>query len=487
MSRPLARQSQRLASSLSPGRYALSLSASGIFMNSKMNSLFIILCFSLLYTSSSYSQGIQAVNHAKVTVTDNNQPLETDSLNVRIVGKLEYLPGEMYAYGLDIEDSLAFVTDLNHGLRIISIANPTRPYEISSLDPEGSGGAIEVVGNYAYIADYLEGFKVISLEDINNPELVGFSQYWGLEYVTIYGEYAYIGGYGVGSIKILSIEDPTNPIEVGSYHWGLTEDLYIYNLYAYVALDYTGGAGGLGILDISDPIHPTEVNRIDLEGTAWEIEIAEPYAFVASETAGLAVLSIEDPTNPVELSYVGDYFSYRLDVSDDFLYVFGIDYLSVISISDPYHPLEVGHYHNEDHTAWDILVSGSTAFVAQTDAGFIIYEYYGPTSINDSNETTSSLPRLFSLSQNYPNPFNPSTTIQYDIPEGNGTVPVKILVYDIRGRLVRKLVDEEKESGSYQVHWDGIDERGLQVSTGLYLYRLEASELSVSRKMLIVR
>ena len=101
--------------------------------------------------------------------------------------------------------------------------------------------------------------------------------------------------------------------------------------------------------------------------------------------------------------------------------------------------------------------------------------------------TSASLPRVFSLSQNYPNPFNPSTTIRYDIPGGSVTVPVRLLVYDIRGRLVRKLVDRDREPGRYQVHWDGRDDRGASVSSGVYLYRIEAGEFKSIRKMVLVR
>jgi flagellar hook assembly protein FlgD len=97
------------------------------------------------------------------------------------------------------------------------------------------------------------------------------------------------------------------------------------------------------------------------------------------------------------------------------------------------------------------------------------------------------LPHSYALSQNYPNPFNPSTTISYDIPIVSGTVPVKILVYDIRGRLVRKLVDQEKEPGRNQVHWDGRDEVDKQVSSGVYLYRIEAGNFTSVRKMILVR
>jgi hypothetical protein len=100
---------------------------------------------------------------------------------------------------------------------------------------------------------------------------------------------------------------------------------------------------------------------------------------------------------------------------------------------------------------------------------------------------SSRLPKAFAISQNYPNPFNPSTTIAYDIPEGRAAVRVRIAVYDIRGRLVRKLVDEERPPGSYRVHWDGREERGEPVGSGVYLYRIQAGDYRSSRKMVVVR
>jgi len=106
--------------------------------------------------------------------------------------------------------------------------------------------------------------------------------------------------------------------------------------------------------------------------------------------------------------------------------------------------------------------------------------------INDDPYSIPSLPKIFSLSQNYPNPFNPSTTISYDIPEGNGSMPVKINIYDIRGRLMRKLVDQEKKPGSYQVHWGGRNDKGQQVSSGVYLYRIDAGEFISTRKMVML-
>ncbi len=93
----------------------------------------------------------------------------------------------------------------------------------------------------------------------------------------------------------------------------------------------------------------------------------------------------------------------------------------------------------------------------------------------------------YSISQNYPNPFNPSTTLTYSIPEDAGIVRVEVTVYDIRGRLVRRLAEGTREGGTYQAHWDGRDSRGVPVPSGVYLYRVTAGDFSDMRKMVLAR
>jgi len=100
---------------------------------------------------------------------------------------------------------------------------------------------------------------------------------------------------------------------------------------------------------------------------------------------------------------------------------------------------------------------------------------------------SSLIPKSFSVYQNYPNPFNPSTTIRYEIPERDGYILVNLSVYDLRGRLIVKLVDGEKTAGRYQVHWDGRDKQGQNVSSGVYLYQIVAGDFISTRKMIIVR
>jgi hypothetical protein len=97
-----------------------------------------------------------------------------------------------------------------------------------------------------------------------------------------------------------------------------------------------------------------------------------------------------------------------------------------------------------------------------------------------------SLPRAFALNQNYPNPFNPSTSINFDIPDGNN-VQVSLRIYNLRGQLINTLVNEVKEPGSYSIQWDGRDLQGHQAASGIYFYRLAAGEFSKVRKMVLLK
>ncbi|MFC1538447.1 T9SS type A sorting domain-containing protein [Candidatus Latescibacterota bacterium] len=99
---------------------------------------------------------------------------------------------------------------------------------------------------------------------------------------------------------------------------------------------------------------------------------------------------------------------------------------------------------------------------------------------------TDTTPKEFVLSQNAPNPFNPTTTIEYIIPAGI-TEQVNLNIYDLRGALIRSMVDDIQNPGMYSVVWDGTDERGEIVSSGIYLYQLQVGEFRETRRMILVR
>ncbi len=100
--------------------------------------------------------------------------------------------------------------------------------------------------------------------------------------------------------------------------------------------------------------------------------------------------------------------------------------------------------------------------------------------------TEGELPAQFSLSANYPNPFNPITRIQYTV--GNKKAKfVALRIYNVLGQLVRSLVNEPQEAGTYEVIWDGRDDIGNEVASGIYFYRLKAGDFAETRKMLLLK
>jgi photosystem II stability/assembly factor-like uncharacterized protein len=107
-------------------------------------------------------------------------------------------------------------------------------------------------------------------------------------------------------------------------------------------------------------------------------------------------------------------------------------------------------------------------------------------SFHYSNEVNVSVnqPAEFSLSQNYPNPFNPSTTINFSLAQ---KASVKLVVYDILGKEVRTLVNSNEAAGTYQVQWNGLNNNGQSVSTGIYIYRITAGDFVQQKKLMFMK
>jgi serine protease len=105
-----------------------------------------------------------------------------------------------------------------------------------------------------------------------------------------------------------------------------------------------------------------------------------------------------------------------------------------------------------------------------------------PVGVDEPGQ--EAVPSAFELSQNYPNPFNPDTRIMYSL---DRSANVRLMVYNLLGQEVARLVDGFRNAGSYEVTWDGRNDSGSSVSSGIYFYKLEAGENSAVRKMLLMK
>ena len=107
-----------------------------------------------------------------------------------------------------------------------------------------------------------------------------------------------------------------------------------------------------------------------------------------------------------------------------------------------------------------------------------------PTGDDVSLADVTIMPEKFTLHQNYPNPFNPVTTLRYDLPE-NGNV--NITIYDMLGRQVKTLINQNQDAGYRSVVWNATNNYGEPVSAGIYLYQIQAGEYMQTKKMVLLK
>jgi hypothetical protein len=137
-----------------------------------------------------------------------------------------------------------------------------------------------------------------------------------------------------------------------------------------------------------------------------------------------------------------------------------------------------------------LFAPGGTHKVSITyrlNAGFpswMPYTYNVNTGVTAIEDHNADIPLQFFLSENYPNPFNPTTTIEYQIPK---KTTVNIKIYNLMGQEVLTLVNEEKNTGLYSVNWDGKDNYGRMVPSGVYMYQMQAGTFFDVKKMILLK
>lgn len=241
-----------------------------------------------------------------------------------------------------------------------------------------------------------------------------------------------------------------------------------------------------------------------------KLTLTESYTILIRDVSGergggfnLAVQSIVRPVNAVTLPYDG----YRRDSLAMFsqmnTYRFAaaagdIVSIEMIAVALPLTPsirlfAPSGKMIASDIDANFALISntvlpshGQYVIIAADDPGDETGAYFLVLlrSATDVTENDSVVPSEFSVEQNHPNPFNPQTAIGFSLPR---SATVTIDIYNLLGETVRTLVSQTMPPGKHTVVWDGRDDTGGEVSSGVYFYRLRADNFSATKKMLLVR
>ncbi len=423
-----------------------------------------------------------------------------------------------------IEDNLAYITE-NSGLKIFDISNPSDIDELYLIEHENEVKGVYVSGNYAYLASAYNGLVILDISDVSNPVKLGALENSGTDYsfgIEVSGDYAYLfntntymkiinisdpenpflaGTYDAGNdytrkgivsgdyiftqdygstyFRIFNVSDPSNIVEINSYATGVSWTFCRNGDYAYIG----GHEEGIIILNVSNVNNITHVRTVDTPGSARGMYIKGSYGYLADFAEGLRIYDITDPENPVELgSCKTNDNAYNVVVNED--YAFVSDFQSgvcVIDVSDPGNPVKIDSISTGYRTR-EIFLSNDFVFAAAEGNGLIIIE----NKIVKTTEVDQDFIDLkgFSLHGNYPNPFNPETWIRFEIP---AVSDVKVKIYNIKGQLIRSLVTKNFPAGSHSLKWNGKNDRGQKVGSGVYIYRVQAGKFTRTKKMTLIK
>jgi hypothetical protein len=467
-----------------------------------------------------------AENERGLAIFDVNNPTEPP----KHVYQVEEVPG--IAFGVFVSEGrdnewYAYVACGDSGLAIVNVTKPIQPGYITN---------IPIFGAFAT--------EVLVSEGPPENQLYAYVAY-GWPSITVDGWVE----SDSGGLAIVDVTDPTNPkIVSGITLPGYANGVYVSENYAYVA-----NTDGLDIIDVSEPEFPDHVTRVDT-GPAFDVHVIGNYAYVANHDRGLAVVNISKPDYPVEeqidtsgwaygvfaepaspqaLVYVADQYSLTIiehkilcvpppgDVSGNCT-VSAYDASLILQ-----HVVGLITLDDEQKRRADVSGNGTisaydAALVLQYTVG-LITGFPAPaapalkpneeqkllaSAISDlervplSQEQRRILEQLKHLSQtllthtalfqNYPNPFNPETWIPYQLDKDSN---VTIRIMDIQGRLVRQINLGNKPAGVYLSHdnaayWDGRNNLGEKVSSGVYFYTLQldgVKKFIATKKMVIMK
>jgi|GEM_PF-5382156 len=442
--------------------------------------------------------------------------------DVSLSGNLAYVAGGLG--GFDVRD-------------VMDVTNPQMVYDGSK--GWNQGVAMALAGDLAFVAAEEDLLKVVDVSDadnifeVGNMTFVPFHLPLRVTAVAATGSHAYVSQGQVGlagvDVEIIDVTDPANPVHAGTYNdqFNIVEivTMQVDGNYLYTAR----GSFGLRIYDITTPLTPFPVANFNTIGRANDIAVDGNVVYIL-DAGATEELKVVDTSNPPTLTQIGDFATpgeakaLALDVVNDrlyiavdgsgllvldvsipstpvkigdlttitgasdvtfagaFAYVADATSVHIVDISDPTAPQETGLFDKTSGGELRVLTRGDDVLVLEQFAGlYSLLNDAAPTGAGDP----ASAPRS-ALAQNAPNPFNPQTVIRYTIAD---TGPVQLEVYDVSGSLVRVLVDGVRESRAtpYNVTWDGRDESGDTVSSGVYFYRLIAPGIVQTKKMVLLK
>ncbi len=389
-----------------------------------------------VFTQGQYSYIADRGGLTSVDISVPTLPLVSDYLN----------EPRCEALGVFIKDTVAYINSAGGpSFTLANISNPAFLVRLGWVEmPIWAGSepkGIYAKDSLAYFADGSAGFLIISIADLLTPAILCTLNTPGRAIdLCVRDTLTYIAD--LDSLLIVNVVDPHNPVIIG--HIGIPEggayDVSVTGNYAFVTEeDYSFGQGKITMIDVSNPTAPTLVKQISITATPYGLFVVNDKVYVAADDWWAPGKNKEKDRADIEGGIRVIHWQAPDSVS------------LLVSFDTP-------------GRCRDIFVVDSFIYIAAWDS-FMIYKYLN-TDITEQKKKSLEVPGAFLA---YPNPFSYQTKISFTVPTRSFAT---VEVYDTQGRRIRDLVGGYFIPGQYQVIWDGKDNNGLKMASGVYYIKL---------------
>lgn len=375
-----------------------------------------------------------------------------------------------------------YIRDVSGKIQIIDISDTQQPQRLGRFAVQGNPVTFAVADSIAYVATADSGLRIYDMTE--HAAVINIGSALDSQEVTdvaLSGSLLYIASPDSG-LLVFDVIDPSLPQKVASGAAGEDiEYIKIHDQYAFAYRDQ-----GMIIFDISDSSQFVEISRIDSSFVIDKVAVADNICYQMTHIGpdfSLRAWDVSDTANPQQVS-IRDVQEESSPLAVYGTYVYFHERpqgIRIFDYSNPANPVEVGAFSNGGFRK-DIAVQGDLVFAINLRNGFDIILHDKITGVDEPRDP--QVAQSMQLRQNYPNPFNGRTQIEFLLQ--NQSV-IQLVIFDVLGREVKTLFDGRHPEGSFRQAWDGTDNAGRPVASGVYLYRLTSGERSISRKLLLLQ
>jgi hypothetical protein len=431
-----------------------------------------------------------------------------------------------------VSENYAYVPwSLGGGLKVLDVSNPEVPSIIGSVELPGSPQDVAVDGTIACVAS-LVGLQTVDVSDPASPVFAGSISTYFARRVAVREHHAFIADDD-GGLKVVDFSNPKSPVIVGSVAThGAARDLALKGNHVYVASD---PPGGLEVIDVASPTAPVVVAVMNTPGRPEGLAVVDNLAYLA-DILDLLIVDITIPEEP-RVVVAAPHLARKVAASGALVYVMisgvtacqaqcvGPEAVTLSTLEATTHSegiiLRWSTSFEDDNLGFHVLRSphpgkdylritssligspGPYEFLDSLAVAGTTYfyrleavdrsgrsQFFGPVSAQMPPADPEPAPPVrhhTSLGQSRPNPFSQEAEgarIPFELAWRTRTT---LRVFNAVGRQVRLLLDEVLDEGVHDVTWDGLDDSGRPVGSGIYIYKLEAGGITRTRTLTRIR